>query len=97
MTTKAFLSLGPGGMKLEFEPDVQDTATPVTFETATDGWVIELEKNVWLVSADADPSRCLKLENATRWPTERSARRAMSRVRKLCSKKFHGATIYNVK
>ena len=66
------------------------------FGQVNPGWVVELEPGVWLLSADADPSRTLVLKNATRWPTERSARRAMSRVRKCCRHKFHGAEIYAV-
>lgn len=74
-----------------------DTTNPVRFVDDTSGWVVELEKSVWLLSADADPSRTLVLKNATRWPTERSAKRALSRVRKHCRHKFYGATIYHVK
>ena len=72
------------------------TASDIRLIVDTSGWVIELENGVWLVSADADPSRTLVLKNATRWPTERSARRAMSRVRKNCSRKFASARIYFV-
>jgi len=58
------------------------------------GWVVELESGVWLLAADTDPSRTLVLEHATRWNTERAARRAMSRVRRWCRHKFYGAKIY---
>jgi hypothetical protein len=74
-----------------------DTTNPVQFVVDTSGFVVELEKSVWLLAADADPSRTLVLKNATRWPTERSAKRALSRVRKYCRHKFYGATIYHVK
>jgi hypothetical protein len=60
------------------------------------GWVVELETGVWLVSADADPTRTLELRNATRWPTQRAAKRAMSRVRRSCARKFNGFKIYEV-
>jgi hypothetical protein len=73
-----------------------DTTSHFVATVDTSGWVVELEKDVWLLSADADPSRTLVLKNATRWPTERSAKRAMSRVRKHCRHKFHGAKIYHV-
>lgn len=73
-----------------------DTTNYTRLTIDTSGWVIELESGVWLLSADADPSRTLVLKNATRWPTERSAKRAMSRVRKNCRTKFYGAEIYFV-
>jgi hypothetical protein len=73
-----------------------DTTHYEPLQIDTSGWVIELEAGVWLLSADADPSRTLKIENATRWPTERAAFRAMSRVRKVCRHKFSGAKIYRV-
>jgi hypothetical protein len=75
---------------------IADTTNWIPMVVDTSGWVVELEKDVWLLSADADPSRTLVLKNATRWPTERSAKRAMSRVRKHCRHKFHGAKIYHV-
>jgi len=75
---------------------IADTTNYTRLTIDTSGWVVELENNVWLLAVDADPSRTLVLANATRWPTERSARRAMSRVRKVCRHKFYGATIYHV-
>ena len=61
------------------------------------GWVVELEPNVWLLNSDpAHHSRCTKLENATRWWSERSAQRAMSRIMKYCRRKFDGFKIYRV-
>ena len=69
------------------------TASDVHLVVDTSGWVIELEAGVWLVSADADPSRTLVLKNATRWPTQRAAKRALSRVRKNCTRKFASAEI----
>lgn len=63
-------------------------------EIQKSGFVVELEKSVWLLAADDDPSRTLVLANATRWPTARSAKRALSRVRKCCRHKFYGAMIY---
>ena len=63
----------------------------------TSGWVVELQRDVWLLNSDPyDPSRCTKLQNATRWPTEKAAKRAMNRVRNYCHRKFHGFKIYRV-
>ncbi len=73
-----------------------DTTSPIRLIVDNSGWVVELERGVWLLVADADPSRTLVLKNATRWPTERSATRALSRVRRRCQPKFHGAKIYHV-
>jgi hypothetical protein len=59
-----------------------------------DGFVVELEPGVWLVRPDVDPERTLVIENATRYLTERSAGRQLSKVRKLTWGKFPGAEIY---
>jgi len=77
----------------EYFPVTSDTTNHVRLTVDTSGWVIELEAGVWLVSADADPSRTLVLKNATRWPTQRAAKRALSRVRKNCMRKFPSAEI----
>ena len=76
----------------EYVP-VRDTTNHARLSFDTSGWVIEIESGVWLLSADYEPSRTLVLKNATRWPTERAAKRALSRVRKNCSRKFASAEI----
>lgn len=58
------------------------------------GYVVELQSGCWLVRAGVDPMRTLLLRNATRWPTERSALRALRRTRKASMKKFATAKIY---
>lgn len=58
------------------------------------GYVVELQEGCWLVQAGVDPQRTLVLKNATRWPTERSAKRALSRTRKASMKKMATAKIY---
>lgn len=54
----------------------------------TVGWIVELEPNVWLVTANHDPARTTKIENATRYHSEKSAKRAVGLTRRLSGRVF---------
>jgi hypothetical protein len=58
------------------------------------GYVVELHPNIWLVQAGVNHTTAVELKKATRWPTERSAKRALSRTRKASMKKLATAKIY---
>lgn len=58
------------------------------------GYVVELHPGCWLKQAGINHTTTLELKWATRWPTERSAKRALSRTRKASMKKLATAKIY---
>lgn len=60
------------------------------------GYVVELQKGCWLVQAGVNHTTTVELDRATRWPTERSAKRALSRTRKASMKKLATVKIYGV-
>ena len=56
-------------------------------------YVVALEPGVWLAPWEGDPGRTLVLENAKRYPSERSAKRALQKARRLTGRYFSDASI----
>lgn len=66
--------------------------------TEQNRFVVQVSENQWLVCVDgpSGPIYADTEEKATRWPTHRSAKRALSRLRKKCWKRFAGSKVYEV-
>lgn len=45
-------------------------------------YIVELEKNVWIAHWEADPGRTIKIENAKKFDSKKSAQKARTEARK---------------
>lgn len=62
------------------------------------GWIVELQKNVWLAQGLGDPPRSLVKEYARHYPNESTAKKALERVRRTYPRKgYINAEIYLLK